>query len=92
MCKMPLCKECHADKDATAFEMTPSGNPRGLCKACRADKRTAATARAVKVDPESVPKPTACVKCTLGPDALVFKWRTDTMVGGWRQTCNACYN
>lgn len=91
------CSACGQTKDVSAFERTPSGNPRKECKECRKAKRAEAAAKAKQEgsharDPAAVPKPSACSGCGKGPDQVEFKWRTDVMSGGWRAVCNGCYN
>ncbi|KAG1673109.1 hypothetical protein FOA52_013179 [Chlamydomonas sp. UWO 241] len=52
----------------------------------------AALAEAPVFDRSFVPKPDKCGECGKGPDEVDYKWRTDVVRGGWRSSCNACYN
>lgn len=87
------CVACKVSKLLSDFESTTGDKTRKECKACRASKRKAATDLA-KADhqPDKIPKPAACAECGKGPDEVDFKWRDDVKAGGWRSTCNSCYN
>jgi len=84
------CKACKLVLDISKFEIA-NGKPRGECKACRAEKRANAKKAAPKAEPNLATKPTVCTKCERGPPDVDFKWRTDTISGGWRSVCNTCY-
>jgi hypothetical protein len=94
------CKECIVEKDIDDFEKSGSATNRDarrlVCKVCRTAKRSKsiAIARVEKTAlvAEDVPKPKACITCKKGPDEVAFKWRSDTINGGWRGECNTCYN
>jgi hypothetical protein len=87
---MSTCKTCKLVLDISKFEIA-NGKPRGECKVCRKNKRANAKKAAPIVEPNLATKPTECTKCELGPPEVDFKWRTDTISGGWRSVCNACY-
>lgn len=88
------CFTCENELPDSCFECTPAGRVRRRdCKACRQKIRTARSkAAAIAHKPEEARKPNACDKCGKGPDEVDFKWRSDTVCGGWRSTCNECIN
>lgn len=90
------CTSCNEEKALTQFEKTPSGGYRGVCKPCRASKRKGALLNKrqeeAKPNPEEIPKPAKCDKCEMSYPDVDFKFRTDLLRGGWRSTCNKCYN
>lgn len=92
------CSDCHQDKDeATSFERLSAGKCRNQCKECRRDRRkvsaTSDTAkRAKETNRRNTPLPHECAECKRRPPEVEFKWRDDTVRGGWRQVCNACDN
>lgn len=83
---MKTCKTCKIEKTLDCFEAT-----RAVCKPCRQSSRTAATKKCT-IDPASIPKPDFCDKCGKSNEEVEFKFRTDTVKGGWRTECNTCYN
>jgi len=82
-----VCNTCNVSKESTEFEAK-----RAMCKVCRKASRAESVKKAVKVNPDNVEKPKACINCGKGPALVDFKWRTDTVSGGWRNECNSCYN
>ena len=85
------CKTCKVTKKLDDFEKTNTSY-RTVCKDCRKLARKTRVAEVEKIDKTSVPLPTACLKCNKGPDDVSFQWRTDTVNGGWRNTCTECFN
>ena len=94
MADRKACAACKETKVLGDFEKTPTrAGTRSECKACRSAKRKAAADAASKLHvPEKTPKPAACSDCGKGPEEVAFKWRTDVKAGGWRSSCNDCYN
>lgn len=86
------CKDCGTAKPLSAFEATPTGRRR-VCNDCHKARRKASAAAArAKHDRAGAPAPGPCVECGKGPDEVQFKWRMDTVKGGWRSVCNTCIN
>jgi hypothetical protein len=89
------CKDCKVVKVLDCFETTTKDgrSRRAVCKPCYSAKKSAKAREASKDhDPESIPKPIACIECKRGPSEVEFKWRSDIAAGGWRNTCNNCHN
>ena len=85
---MKVCVTCRVEKDDGAFE-----SARKECKPCRQKKRTEAAKNSKKKqDPLTAPHVDACHECGMAWSPTKFKWRTDTVTGGWRSVCNRCYN
>lgn len=95
MSQARVCKDCQQTKTIDDFEATTKDGKsrRGVCKTCYTKKKSAkAKAAAANHDPSKVPKPTACAECGKSGEQVDFKWRSDVAQGGWRTTCNTCYN
>ncbi len=91
---MRTCKTCNIDKEIDCFEATTKDGKcrRAVCKPCYSRKKADRAKEGSKdIDPETVPKPSHCVKCGKGSEEVLFKWRTDLKKGGWRTECNTCY-
>lgn len=86
------CRTCKVDKDLSAFETYGSNKHRKECKGCRAAQRAAKVKAAPKKDSADFELPSACVSCGKGPDEVQFKFRADTLAGGYRSKCNVCIN
>lgn len=89
------CKDCKEIKDIDEFEKTTKDGKcrRAVCKPCYSQKKTQRAKEASKTHtPENVPKPEACVECGKGVPEVNFKWRADTVGGGWRSVCITCIN
>lgn len=87
------CKTCNTTKQIDEFEKTAAKSRRLDCKKCYSCKKAERAKTAAKSHvPSSVPKPTACAECSRGQPDVDFKWRTDINKGGWRNTCNDCFN
>jgi hypothetical protein len=75
------------------FEKTTASSRRKVCKDCyKVKKAQKAKERSAKIDKDTIPRPTACIECSKGYPEVEFKWRSDVGTGGWRPTCNECYN
>jgi len=83
---------CGLTKPLSDFEGT-----RMMCKQCR-QKRKTSVANASKPKPTVLPPmPTVCDRgdecLNIGSGKeLMFKFRTDTKKGSWKQRCNSCFN
>ena len=91
-----LCKTCNVHHPIDAFELVQlkdgTSKPRSECRAARAAKRKANSAASVKRKPSEVPMPEACIGCRKSHPEVKFQFRTDIAEGGWRSTCNECFN
>ncbi len=92
-----MCKACGVEHPIDSFEQYKLSDGitvklRTECKSTRAAKRKANVKEAPKKDRSSFPLPEACVRCGKGPTEVTFKFRSDTLAGGYRNECNTCYN
>jgi hypothetical protein len=83
---------CGLIKSVSDFEGT-----RMMCKQCRQTRKTSVANAATPKLTVRPPMPTACDRgdecLNIGSGKeLAFKFRTDIKQGGWKQTCNACFN
>ena len=90
------CKTCEQELDVGEFETykLSDGTPklRLECKKCRAAKRKTKVKTVGAKDVAAFALPEACLECGLGPDEVEFKFRHDTLAGGYRNVCNSCVN
>ncbi|KAG1673111.1 hypothetical protein FOA52_013181 [Chlamydomonas sp. UWO 241] len=87
------CSQCPKGPPEIEFDWRDECcNWRKQCKDCRKQQKRTALAEAPVFDWSFVPKPDKCGECGKGPDEVDYKWRTDVVRGGWRSSCNACYN
>lgn len=92
-----ICIDCEVEKEeSSCFELMPTGKYRKQCKECvKARRKSAKTSdAATKLRDErqrNTPQPASCVECGRAPPVAVFKWRNDSVSGGWRTLCNKCY-
>ena len=91
-----MCKACGVEHDINAFEHLKQKDgtkkPRSECKAAIAARRKAKVQAAPKKNPSDFPMPDACITCGKSYPEVQFKFRTDTLAGGWRAECNDHYN
>ena len=89
---MKQCKDCKIEKSIDCFEVTSKkGSRRAVCKPCYSTKKSErARIASNSVDQSTIPKPSNCSSCGLGPDKLEYTWRKDVGAGGWRPECNKC--
>ena len=89
------CNVCNQTQSLDAFEVTTKDGKcrRAVCMPCYSTLRKHRTKiGAANHDPDSTPKPDACVNCGRGRPEDDFRWRSDVKNGGWRTECNACLN
>lgn len=91
---------CNQSLPLNAFEVTKNkGCQPGLRKVCKKCRQAGRTQKAKEVPKKALheyPLPARCIRedceAPTVEEGAVFKFRDDTISGGYRNVCNACYN